>query len=243
MKNRLQKILSARGVASRRAAEGMIEAGRVTVNGELASLGDSADDELDVIALDGKPIPAAMKTVTIMLHKPAGYVTTMSDEQGRRTVKDLCQDVGVRVYPVGRLDLNSSGLLLMTSDGALAEKLTHPSHEIDKRYRVTVRGDVAKALPVLRAPAMLDGYLTKPAQVRLLRENPYGTVLEMVIHEGRNRQIRRICEKAELKVVGLCRIAIGELRLGELPSGKWRHLTEEELAYLHAAGKEEQYGY
>jgi len=163
LKNRLQKILSARGVASRRAAEAMIEAGRVKVNGQVASLGDSADDELDLIELDGVEVAAAHETVTVMLHKPAGYVTTMSDEKGRRTVKDLCADVGVRVYPVGRLDLNSSGLLLMTSDGALAEKLTHPSHEIDKRYRVTVKGDVEKAMPVLRAPALLDGYLTKPA--------------------------------------------------------------------------------
>lgn len=220
----------------------MIEAGRVRVNGVTASLGDTADDELDLIELDGRPIPAAQATVTIMLHKPAGYVTTMSDEQGRRTVKDLCEDVGVRVYPVGRLDLNSSGLLLMTSDGALAERLTHPSHEIDKVYRVTVRGDVIKALPILRAPAMLDGYLTKPAQVRILRENPYGTVLEMIIHEGRNRQIRRICEKADLKVVGLCRMAIGALRLGDLPSGKWRRLTPQELAYLETVGNGGRHG-
>jgi len=242
LKNRLQKILSARGVASRRAAEAMIEAGRVKVNGQVASLGDSADDELDCIELDGIPVPAVQETVTVMLHKPAGYVTTMSDEQGRRTVKDLCADVGVRVYPVGRLDLNSSGLLLMTSDGALAEKLTHPSHEIDKRYRVTVRGDVEKAMPVLRAPALLDGYLTKPAQVRVLRENPYGTVLEMIIHEGRNRQIRRICEKAGLQVVGLCRTSIGLLRLGDLPSGRWRRLSDEELAYLQTIGEKQQDG-
>ena len=240
---RLDKLLSEAGVASRKELKTIIKAGRVTVDGAVVRTPEAKVDEKSAdVRVDGQSV-GRQRTVILLLHKPAGYVTTMSDEKGRRTVKDLCADVGVRVYPVGRLDLNSSGLLLMTSDGALAEKLTHPSHEIDKRYRVTVRGDVAKALPVLRAPAMLDGYLTKPAQVRLLRENPYGTVLEMVIHEGRNRQIRRICEKAELKVVGLCRIAIGELRLGELPSGKWRHLTEEELAYLHAAGKEEQYGY
>ena len=232
MKERLQKILSGAGICSRREAEKRILAGRVRVNGAVAALGDSADPETDCITADGMPVKLPSDTVTVLLNKPAGYVTTMHDERGRKTAAELVRGVGVRVYPVGRLDLNSCGALLMTSDGALAQALTHPSHEVAKRYHVTVKGDLERGLPVLRAPAVLDGYETRPAAVRVLRQTPYGTVLEMVIHEGRNRQIRRLCEMAELTVTRLCRIAIGEIRLGGLESGKWRRLTAEECAYL-----------
>ena len=224
MKERLQKILSGAGVCSRREAEKRILAGRVTVNGRTAALGDSADPDTDTIAVDGKAVTSRTPAVTVLLNKPAGYVTTMRDEQGRRTVAELVRDVGVRVYPVGRLDLNSCGALLMTSDGSLAQAMTHPSHEVEKVYHV----------PVLRESAVLDGYRTRPAGVRVLRTGERGTVLEMTIHEGRNRQIRRLCEAAELKVLRLCRVAIGPIRLGTLAPGNWRRLTPEEMSALEA---------
>jgi 23S rRNA pseudouridine2605 synthase len=232
MKERLQKLLSGAGLCSRREAEKWILAGRVTVNGSPAGLGDGADPDTDTVCVDGKPVGRRTPSVTVLLNKPAGYVTTMHDEQGRRTVAELVRDVGVRVYPVGRLDLNSCGALLMTSDGETARVMTHPSHEVDKVYHVTVRGDLERGLPILRESAVLDGVRTRPAGVRVLRENPYGTVLEITIHEGRNRQIRRLCEAAELTVTRLCRVAVGEIRLGDLAPGKWRRLTPQELSYL-----------
>ncbi len=234
MKERLQKLLSGAGLCSRREAEKWILAGRVTVNGSPAGLGDGADPDTDTVCVDGKPVGRRTPSVTVLLNKPAGYVTTMHDEQGRRTVAELVRDVGVRVYPVGRLDLNSCGALLMTSDGETARVMTHPSHEVDKVYHVTVRGDLERGLPILRESAVLDGVRTRPAGVRVLRENPYGTVLEITIHEGRNRQIRRLCEAAELTVSRLCRVAVGEIRLGDLAPGKWRRLTPQELSYLES---------
>ncbi len=234
MKERLQKILSARGLASRRAAEELILAGRVRVNGAPATLGQSADPDTDAIEVDGRPLPPAAAAVCLALHKPAGYVTTLSDEQGRPDVSALVRDAPARVYPVGRLDLNSSGLLLMTNDGALAYRLTHPSHEVVKRYHALVRGDVPAALPTLRAPALLDGYRTRPAEVRVLRPEPEGALLEFSIHEGRNRQIRRLCELANVRVLRLCRVAVGEIRLGDLAPGRWRPLTEAETQYLRS---------
>ncbi|MDD6274917.1 MAG: pseudouridine synthase [Clostridiaceae bacterium] len=233
MKQRLQKILAAAGLCSRRAAEAYINAGRVAVNGKTAGLGDSADPAVDMVTLDGKPVPSGEKNfLYIMLHKPVGYVSTMSDERGRRTVRDLTADVGERVYPVGRLDLNSSGLLLMTNDGELAHKLMHPSYEIEKTYLVGVRGDAAQALSVLRAPMELDGVKLSPAKVNLVKTTPEGAVLQFVIHEGRNRQVRRMCEKAELGVSWLRRVAEGKLLLGNLEKGTWRYLTDAEVAYL-----------
>ena len=234
MKERLQKLLSGAGLCSRREAEKWILAGRVTVNGSTAGLGDGADLDTDTVCVDGKPVGRRTPSVTVLLNKPAGYVTTMHDEQGRKTVAELVRNVGVRVYPVGRLDLNSCGALLMTSDGETARVMTHPSHEVDKVYHVTVRGDLERGLPVLRESAVLDGVRTRPAKVRVLRENPYGTVLEITIHEGRNRQIRRLCEAAELTVTRLCRVAVGEIRLGDLAPGKWRRLTPQELSYLES---------
>ena len=233
MKQRLQKILAAAGLCSRRAAEAYIIAGRVAVNGKTAGLGDSADPAVDMVTLDGKPVPSGEKNfLYIMLHKPVGYVSTMSDERGRRTVRDLTADVGERVYPVGRLDLNSSGLLLMTNDGELAHKLMHPSYEIEKTYLVGVRGNAAQALSVLRAPMELDGVKLSPAKVNLVKTTPEGAVLRFVIHEGRNRQVRRMCEKAELGVSWLRRVAEGKLLLGNLEKGTWRYLTDAEVAYL-----------
>ena len=232
MKERLQKILSARGVASRRKAEEMITAGRVFVNGVRASLGDTADPELDQITVDGDIIPSPQKKVYIILHKPRGYVTTLSDEKGRRNAAELVADCGMRVYPVGRLDMDSEGLLLFTNDGDFAQKMMHPSHEVDKTYLVTVKGYTSANLELLKQPVTLDGYTIKKPKVRLLETEGEKARLEVVIHEGRNRQVRRMCELAGMEVVRLVRITEGSLRLGNLPRGKWRYLTDEETAGL-----------
>ena len=177
MTERLQKIISACGVMSRRSAERAIEEGRVTVNGKPAEIGQSADPERDIILIDGILLPERHDYVYIMLNKPRGVVTTMHDEHGRRTVADLTSDVGIRVYPVGRLDYDSEGLLLMTNDGALTKRMTHPSHETDKVYRVTVRGDVDTALPVLTGPMVIDGYRIRPAGVSVTEYRPNGGIL------------------------------------------------------------------
>ena len=232
MKERLQKILSARGVASRRKAEEMITAGRVFVNGVCASLGDTADPELDQITVDGDIIPSPQKKVYIILHKPRGYVTTLSDEKGRRNAAELVAGCGMRVYPVGRLDMDSEGLLLFTNDGDFAQKMMHPSHEVDKTYLVTVKGYTSANLELLKQPVTLDGYTIKKPKVRLLETEGEKARLEVVIHEGRNRQVRRMCELAGMEVVRLVRITEGSLRLGNLPRGKWRYLTDEETAGL-----------
>ena len=230
MRERLQKIISAAGLASRRAAETMILAGRVSVNGLCAALGDSADAETDVICVDGKPICVTEEKTYIMLHKPRGYVTTLSDEKGRPSVADLLKDLGRRVYPVGRLDMDSEGLLLMTDDGELANALMHPSHEIVKMYETTVSGAaMEQALPILRSAQEIDGYRIRPAQVEVLREESTACILRIGIHEGRNRQVRKMCEQAGLKVKRLCRVSEGPLLLGDLQPGKWRYLRKNEI--------------
>ena len=228
MKERLQKLISAAGIASRRQAEQMIAAGRVAVNGVPALLGQSADPETDEIRIDGLLLKQGDALRYILLNKPRGYVTTLSDEKGRRTVADLVSDVGARVYPVGRLDLNSDGLLLLTNDGALANAVMHPKNEVPKTYRTVVEGDITAALPRLREAMEIDGYMIRPAEVTVLG----GGVLEITIHEGRNRQIRKMCAAVDLKVLRLTRIAEGPLRLGTLKPGAWRELTEEELTEL-----------
>ena len=232
MKERLQKILSARGVASRRRAEEMISAGRVTCNGQVACLGDSADPELDEILLDGKPIPSRGKSVYILLHKPRGYVTTLSDEKGRKNAAQLVADCGQRVYPVGRLDMDSEGLLLFTNDGDFADRLMHPKHEINKKYKVVVTNYSDVALERLKRPVTLDGYTIRPPQAVLQGQEGDKATLLVTIHEGRNRQVRRMCAMAGMKVLRLIRVAEGELQLGDLPIGKWRYLTDEEVASL-----------
>lgn len=232
MKERLQKILSARGLASRRAAEEWIRAGRVRVNGEVCALGASADPDVDRIELDGRPIPAQPKKIYLMLNKPCGYITTLSDEKGRKTAASLI-NCGCRVYPVGRLDRDSEGLLLFTNDGRLADRLMHPRGSVDKQYEVTVGGDWHAGERLLARSIELDGYRIAPPQVRLLQGAGNRAIFEITIHEGRNRQIRRMCEAAELRVVRLRRIAEGSLRLGTLPSGKWRPLTKEEIEQLY----------
>lgn len=232
MQERLQKILAQAGVCSRRAAEEIITAGRVTVNGRRAGLGQKADAARDRICVDGKPVARAEQKVYLMLHKPRGFVTTMHDEKGRRDVSQLVQGCGARVYPVGRLDYDSEGLLLMTNDGDLAYQLTHPKHEVPKRYLVSVRGNLAR-LQELSQPMEIDGYQLQPAQVAVLRQEDGQASLHLVIHEGRNRQIRKMCEKCGFAVRRLKREAVGELSLDRgLPAGKWRLLTDAEVAYL-----------
>lgn len=232
MLQRLQKCISEAGVASRRAAEQMIADGRVTVNGAPAALGQSADPERDEIRIDGRRLPKRETPVYIMLHKPRGYVTTLSDEQGRRTVADLVRDVPARVYPVGRLDLDSEGLLLMTNDGATANAVMHPSHAVDKVYHVTVSGaPLEAAAETMRAMTELDGEPIAPPQVRVLGEGR----LAVTIHEGKNREVRRLCAAAGLTVRRLVRVQEGNLRLGDLKSGTWRYLTEREIRALKKA--------
>ncbi len=236
---RLQKILSACGVASRRQAEQMLKEGRVMVNGKIASLGDQAELEEDHIQVDGVALKAPKDHTYLMLHKPRGYVTTLSDEKGRKTVNDLIQGCGKRVYPVGRLDLNSEGLLLLTDDGALAYHLMHPSHEVEKQYLVWVQGDIKKALPILRGTLFLDGVRLSPAKVQVQKKGET-TLLAIGIHQGKNRQVRRMCAMAGLHVTRLKRIAIGKLRLGKLEKGSWRTLTSEEITYLKQCGRKKE---
>ena len=228
MKQRLQKILSDRGIASRRRAEELIRGGLVAVNGQIASLGDSADPDTDEITLAGKPIPAARGYIYLMLNKPRGYVTTMSDEKGRPTAASLVADCGQRVYPIGRLDMDSEGLLLFTNDGSFANRAMHPSHEIQKTYQVWVSGFSQVGFQRLQEPVVLDGYRIKPPKLKLLSYKNDRAELEITIHEGRNRQIRRMCQMAGMQVTRLKRIREGYLELGSLPLGKWRYLTEEE---------------
>ncbi len=229
---RLQKIIAARGLCSRRKAEELIAAGKVTVNGAVASLGDSADPDRDEIRVEGKTLPGAGKKVYLMLNKPRGYVTTLSDEKGRKNAAQLVENCGVRVYPVGRLDMDSEGLLLFTNDGEFANLLMHPRHEVNKTYRVWVTGFSEENLELLRQPIELDGYQIKPPKVRAVHVTGEKAVLEVTIHEGRNRQVRRMCQAANMNVARLKRIAEGKLRLGELKPGQWRHLTGEEVEKL-----------
>ena len=232
MQERLQKILSARGVASRRKAEEMIQAGAVTVNGITASLGMTADPDQDVICVNGKPIPGEQKSVYILLNKPRGYVTTLSDEKGRDNAAQLVADCGVRVYPVGRLDMDSEGLLLFTNDGAFANALMHPKLEVKKTYDTWVTGYVPGAEIRLSSPITLDGYTIRPPRVKLIRAEGTKAKFRITIHEGRNRQVRRMCEAAGMQVTRLRRIKEGALELGTLPLGKWRYLTEDEVRLL-----------
>lgn len=234
---RIQKIIAARGLCSRRAAEELLRAGRVTRNGKTAALGDTAEPG-DVLLVDGRPLPEPPEPVYLMLHKPRGYVTTLSDERGRKTVRELTAGCGCKVVPVGRLDMDSEGLLLLTNDGALANALMHPSHRVDKVYRVLVSGYAPGKETLLARPVVLDGYRIALPEVRLLGSRGAEASLEVTIHEGRNRQVRRMCELAGLTVRRLKRVAEGPLTLGGLPAGAWRYLTPEEIEALRCAGTE-----
>lgn len=233
MEERIQKLISACGLASRRAAEEWIAAGRVTVNGEKARLGDRADLDRDTVLVDGKPLTPSGGRTYLMLNKPRGYVTTLSDEKGRKTVVDLVAGCGTRVWPVGRLDMDSEGLLILTDDGALTHQLLHPSHEVDKEYLVWVTGNVNKALPILSAPMTLDGERLAPAQVRRGRDSGGVHQLSVTVHQGKNRQVRRMCAQAGLEVLRLKRVREGPLSLDRsLKAGQWRTLTDRELLEL-----------
>lgn len=233
MEERIQKLISACGLASRRAAEEWITAGRVTVNGEKARLGDRADLDRDTVLVDGKPLAPGGGRTYLMLNKPRGYVTTLSDEKGRKTVIDLVAGCGTRVWPVGRLDMDSEGLLILTDDGALTHQLLHPSHEVDKEYLVWVAGNVNKALPILSAPMTLDGERLAPAQVRRGRDSGGVHQLSVTVHQGKNRQVRRMCAQAGLEVLRLKRVREGPLSLDRsLKAGQWRTLTDRELLEL-----------
>ena len=236
MGERVQKLLAAAGLCSRREAEKWVQAGRVTVNGAPAVLGAVAAPERDIVAVDGKPLLQSKEKVYIMLNKPKGYVTTLKDEKGRRTVADLVQDCGRRVFPVGRLDLNSEGLLLLTNDGAVANRLMHPSHQVDKTYQVLVSGaDTTEALKKLCAMETLDGEPIRRAEAGIVEQRGEKWLLSITIHEGKNRQVRRMCAACGLFVHGLKRVSEGPLRLGKLRPGCWRYLSAQEIRLIQNA--------
>lgn len=230
---RLQKYLSEQGILSRRAAEEEIRRGRIKVNGLTAEIGMKIDPERDKVEYDGKTVGEKLRRVYLMLNKPAGFVTTMSDELGRPCVAELVKDAGTRVYPIGRLDLESEGLLLFTNDGELANRLMHPKYHKPKLYHVKIRGEVsAEKIAALGKPMRIDDYLTKPAHIAVVTRKKDFTVLAMELFEGRNRQIRKMCEALELSILTLKRVAIGEVRLGNLPLGEWRYLTRAQVESL-----------
>lgn len=231
MMERIQKILSAHGLCSRRQAEEWIRQGRVSCNGQVCELGSTADPDTDHICVDGKPIPKRAQSVYIMLNKPKGYVTTLSDEKGRKNAAQLVEGCGVRVYPVGRLDMDSEGLLLFTNDGDFAQRMMHPSHCVDKTYLATVKNFTPEGLARLGRPMSLDGYRLQIPQVSVETQSA-DTILRIVIHEGRNRQVRRMCAIAGMQVKRLVRIAEGSVELGDLRSGHWRYLDEQEVSKL-----------
>ena len=239
-KVRLQKFLADAGLMSRRAAEAEIAAGRVSVNGHPAEIGMQVDPAADLVTYRGKKVVFSKKEhVYIMMNKPRGYLCSTEDDRGRKCVTDLLDGVNARVYPVGRLDLISEGLLLLTDDGELKNRLTHPSYSLPKVYRVKVGGEVSESqLMTLGSPLVIDGYKIRPVEVSMGESDESGTVLKMTLKEGRNRQIRKMCEQAGLTVKRLSRVSIGNLKLDGLPVGKWRYLDEREVEYLYKATKE-----
>lgn len=230
---RLQKYLSQCAVASRRKSEELILAGKVKVNGRVAGLGDKINPKRDTVTVSGKKIVLNKKHYYIMLHKPRGFITTMEDEMGRKCVAELVKDVGARVYPVGRLDRDSEGLLIMTNDGEFANFMTHPSKHVPKTYRVTIRPDITDdQLLAFNEGIEIDGRMTAPADAHIIKKGENRVVIEVILHEGRNRQIRKMCEALGLEVARLKRTHIGSIKLGMLPQGKWRNLTEDEVHRL-----------
>ena len=231
---KLQKYFSDCAVMSRRAAEEEIKKGKVTVNGEVAELGLRIDPARDTVIYKGKKIsPPKREKTYILLNKPRGTVTTLSDEKGRPTIISLLQGLNIRVYPVGRLDFDSDGLLLLTDDGQLTNRLTHPKHQIPKIYHVTVKGEVnAEQLKKLSSELVIDGYKILPVATEIIKKEPSSTTLKMTLFEGRNRQIRKMCALCELSISSLTRVALGNITLGNLPKGKWRYLSQEEIKYL-----------
>ena len=238
-KIRLQKFIADAGLMSRRAAEDEIERGNVSVNGHVATIGTKIDPASDLVTYKGKKIRYERREHTyVMLNKPRGYLSSTTDDRGRKCVTDLLDGVSARVYPVGRLDMISEGMILLTDDGELKNRLTHPSHQIGKVYRVKVSGSVSEEqMDILTSPLVIDGYKIKPVEVSISGEDESGTVLKMTLFEGRNRQIRKMCEEAGLTVKRLSRVSIGNLKLDGLPVGKWRYLEDAEVEYLYKATK------
>ncbi|MDY3280128.1 MAG: pseudouridine synthase [Eubacteriales bacterium] len=232
---RLQKYMAECGVASRRRAEEMILEGKVSVNGVVISQMGVQVEDGDEVRVEGKLIRPEAQKRYVMYHKPVGEVTTVSDPEGRAAVLDHFRDYPVRLYPVGRLDYDSEGLLLLTNDGALTERMLHPSHLVEKTYLARVTGQVSMdSVRQLRAGVMLDDHKTAPAKVRIIKEETFATVVLVTIHEGRNRQVRRMFEALGHRVLQLRRVKFGPLELGDLPRGQWRELTAEEVRRLHA---------
>ena len=237
---RINKFFTDCGVLSRRAAEAEIEAGRVKINGQTATLGQKINPKKDVVEYKGKRIMPRKgedkKFTYVMLNKPCGYITTMTDDRGRKCVSELVADVGKRIYPVGRLDMYSDGLLLFTDDGELTNLLTHPKHEIPKIYHVKVKGSSdEKKIKELGKPMIIDDYQIEPVKIEIVSDRRDACILRMTLYEGRNRQIRKMCEQVHLEILSLRRVAIGNIQLGELPQGKWRHLSGAEVRYLKDA--------
>ena len=235
---RLQKFISTAGIMSRRAAEKEIEAGRIKVNGQPAELGQKVIPGKDRVTYKGQLIELKVndRKVYIMLNKPRGYVTTLSDDKSRKCVAELVEDIETRVYPVGRLDMDSEGLLLFTNDGDLANKLMHPRHRIPKIYHVRVKGAITpEQLKKLQSAMIIDDYEILPVNCEIITRKDDFTVVRMELYEGRNRQIRKMCEQTELEITKLQRVAIGNIKLGDLAPGKWRHLTKTQVEYLKKA--------
>lgn len=235
-KVRLQKFLAESGVASRRKSEELIESGKVKVNGHVASIGDKVNPKKDTVTVNGKKIVKQKDNTYIVLHKPRGFITTMSDEMDRKCVAELIKDVKVRVFPVGRLDRDSEGMLIFTNDGEFANALTHPTKHVPKTYRVTVRPSISEEqLTALTEGIIIDDRKTAPAEVHVVTKEENRVVLEIILYEGRNRQIRKMCEEVGLEVARLKRTAIGSIKLGMLKQGAWRHLTDDEVRKLMIA--------
>ena len=237
---RLQKFLAESGVASRRKSEELIDQGKVKVNGRVAMIGDKIDPKKDTVTVNGKKIVKTKTFTYVVLHKPRGFITTMSDEKDRKCVAELIKDVDGRVYPVGRLDKDSEGMLLFTNDGAFANAMTHPTKHVPKTYRVTVRPSISEEqITALTQGVIIEDRKTAPAEVRVITKEEGRVVLEIILYEGRNRQIRKMCEEVGLEVARLKRTAIGSIKLGMLKQGAWRHLSEDEVRKLMiAAGLE-----
>lgn len=238
---RINKYFTDCGILSRRAAEEEIEKGRVKVNGSIATLGQKVDPKKDIVEYKGERIVPRRgeKFTYVVLNKPCGYLTTMTDDRGRKCVSELVSDVGKRIYPVGRLDMNSDGLLLFTDDGELANVMTHPKHRIPKIYHVKVRGERDdKKIAALGKAMDIDGYTIEPVKVELFSCRSDACILKMTLFEGRNRQIRKMCEQVHLEVMSLRRVAIGDIELGNLAPGKWRHLSGAEVRYLKTSLKD-----
>ena len=233
MNVRLQKYLSECGIASRRASEQLISEGRVSVNGAVAVIGATVDPEQDAVAVDGRDVRRDSKRVYVLLNKPRGAVTTAQDTHGRRTVLDCVSGVGERVFPVGRLDMDVAGVLLLTNDGELAHRLMHPSHEIEKVYIATVAGEIQEAaLARLASGVMLEDGMTSPAKVRLLQSDRHSSRIQLTLHEGRKREVKRMCDAVGHPVLALKRIAFASLMDGHLRPGEWRYLSNQEVRLL-----------